>query len=298
MQAIILAAGFGTRLRPYTELRPKPLFPVLNRSLLEVHLATLTALGCHPIVVNAHHLSDQIEKVLQHWPGVFLQLEEEILGTGGSLRKALHVFENKPILVMNGDIFHNIDLNLLYYQHKQHTCPVSMAVHDHSRFNCMTVSRGLVNDFSCAPDTAGLAFTGIHITTPAVLERIPQGCFHHIIDLYAELAGQREIAALRVDGAYWHDMGTPEDYLDLHRYLLGRKKEKYRWLIDPTARLMPGVLLQGWGCIGKNVLVGKGAILKNAVVWDNAVIAPGQKYENAIVTGVDLEPSIHMEGRA
>ena len=285
MQAIILAAGFGTRLRPYTQLRPKPLFPVLNIPLLKIHLATLRALGCSPIVVNAHHLADQVVQALQQWPDVHVQVEEEILGTGGSLREALPVFKNKPILVMNGDIFHNIDLRLLYHHHERRAYPVTMAVHDYPRFNCMTVRGELIQDFSSEPGSPGLAFTGIHVVDPVVLEAVPSGRFHHIINLYSQLAALHKVTAYRVDGACWQDMGTPEDYLELHRTLLETSEGRNRWLIDPSACLEPGVVLEGWGCIGKNARVGKGAVLKNAVVWDNAVLPAGQKYENAILPG-------------
>ena len=88
MQAILLAAGYGTRLRPYTDLRAKPLFPVANRPLLDRLLDQLHAAFAEPVLVNCHHLADQIEAALGDRPEVLVQREAEILGTGGSLRLA------------------------------------------------------------------------------------------------------------------------------------------------------------------------------------------------------------------
>ena len=102
MQAILLAAGYGTRLRPYTDLRAKPLFPVANRPLLDRLLDQLHAAGAVPILVNCHHLADQVEAALGRRPEVLVQRETEILGTGGSLRLAIDRMDNDPVLVVNG----------------------------------------------------------------------------------------------------------------------------------------------------------------------------------------------------
>ena len=78
MQAILLAAGFGTRLKPYTTLRPKPLFPVQNKPLLHILLQKLRQAGCTRIIVNAHHLATQVAAALEGWEEAILQYEPEI----------------------------------------------------------------------------------------------------------------------------------------------------------------------------------------------------------------------------
>ena len=89
MQAMILAAGFGTRLLPYTRYLPKPLFPVLNTPLLSAVVRRLKNFGFSRIVVNCHHLGEKIIAALEDIDGVTIQFEEMILGTGGGLRRAL-----------------------------------------------------------------------------------------------------------------------------------------------------------------------------------------------------------------
>jgi mannose-1-phosphate guanylyltransferase len=281
MQAIVLAAGYGTRLRPYTDLRPKPLFPVLNRPLLHRLIGQVQSCDCRPILVNCHHLAEQIEAALAMWPSVLIQNEPSILGTGGSLRQGLDRMDNDPVLVVNGDLFHDIDLEQVYHRHLLSKNDVTLALHDHHRFNNVGIEGDRVLSFG---GDAGkqMAFTGIHVVDPEVIERIPAGRFHHIIDLYRELAVEGRIGYCRVDGAVWRDIGTPADYLDLHRELLAGKTD---WLIDPTARIGAGVMLEGWGCIGPGAVIGEGSRLCRSVVWDGAHVAAASVFADAIVTG-------------
>ncbi|MCL2789159.1 MAG: NTP transferase domain-containing protein [Desulfobulbus sp.] len=292
MQAIILAAGYGVRLRPYTDFRPKPLLPILNQPLLHRLLGQARDCGCRIVVVNCHHLAEQVEAALASWPGVLVQREPVILGTGGSLRLALDRLENDPVLVMNGDLYHGIDLEYVYHQHLLSKNRVTLALHDHPRFNNVGIEGGLVRSFD-APTGEQLAFTGIQVVDPEVIERIPAGRFYHIIDLYRELAREGWIGFCRVDGARWRDIGTPADYLDLHRELLAKKSG---WLIDPSARVSGDAVLAEWGCIGADAVIGPGARLCRSVVWDGAVVVAGSVLADRIVTVVTGQPELLRTG--
>ncbi len=292
MQAIILAAGFGTRLRPYTLLRPKPLFPILNQPLLKRLLDMLTAVGCRRIIVNCHHLAVQIRNVLASYPQVICQYEPEILGTGGSLRLALNHLDDEPLLVMNGDIIHSIDPVALYEYHRCSTNMVTMAVHDYPRFNTVAVAGDRVLSFQPVTGAQQVAFTGIHVVQPQVLAKIPEHSFFHIIDFYQRLAGAGRVGILRVDDAFWRDIGTPDDYLQLHGELLSGTvamelaeigKRQGNWLVADDVRLAAGVELRDWGCLGKGVRVGRGTILSRCVVWDGADIGADRCLADAIV---------------
>ena len=289
---MILAAGFGTRLRPYTLMRPKPLFPVLNRPLLFILLDRLAEVGCDRIIVNCHHLAGQIRHALKQYPGVICQFEPEILGTGGSLRLALEQLSDEPLLVINGDIFHTIDLVALYAAHKSSANMVTMAVHDYPRFNNVAVAGDRVVSFQPMGAGQQSAFTGIHVVEPEILDRIPAPGFFHIIDLYQELAAVHMVGIKRVDGACWQDIGTPEDYLQLHRQLLtgsadmaytGEGKRQGNWLIAEDVRLAAGVELKNWGCLGRGVRVGRGTILSRCVIWDGADIGVDRHIADAVV---------------
>lgn len=281
MQAILLAAGFGTRLQPYTTLRPKPLFPVLNQPLLFRLLEQLRQCGCRSVVVNCHYLANQIQDALKAYPEVLLQYEPEILGTGGSLRQALFSLLDDPVLVVNGDLYHQIDLEWVYHQHLLSKNDVTLALHDYPYFNQVEVDGGQVRRFASSRPGC-LAFTGIHVIDPEAIDRIPATGFYHIIDLYRQLAEKGRVGFCRVDGALWRDIGTPADYLQLHGELLADRGD---WLIDPQARIGRNVCLQGWGCIGPNAEIGDGARLHCSVVWDNARVLAGSQFADTILTG-------------
>lgn len=296
MQAMILAAGLGTRLRPYTLVRPKPLFPVLNRPLLHILLDMLRGAGCAHIVVNGHHLRRLVRDALRDFPAVAFQDEPEILGTGGGLRQALPGFSAEPVLVMNGDIFHTVDLAALYRHHIRAGNLVTMALHDYPRFRSVAVAGDRIVSFRPAekvPDNDLLAFTGIHVVEPEVIRMIPAGRFHHIIDLYEDLAQSgKPVGFVRVDHSFWRDIGTPEDYLRLHEELLtgsagiepGIHFPRGRWLIDRRAQVAGDASLSGWGCIGR-AEIGRGVSLHNCVVWDGAAVADGSRIQDSIIAG-------------
>ena len=290
MQAMILAAGLGTRLRPYTLIRPKPLFPVLNVPLLHILLDMLVQAGCDRVVVNCHHLAEQIKASVADRPEVILQYEPEILGTGGSLRRALPLFADGPVLVMNGDIYHDVDVRSLMDQHVAGGFSVTMAMHDYDRFNSVCVRGNQVRGFFRKSGSL-LAFTGIHVLDREVIEQIPGCGFFHIIDLYEQLAKAGQVGSLRVDDCFWLDIGTPEDYLDLHRELLCSRKidrsacrdKAGSWCISEQATVADDVVFRDWGAVGPGVKIGGGSQLTRCVVWENVNIASGQQVTDRIV---------------
>ena len=290
MQAMLLAAGLGTRLHPYTLYRPKPLFPVLNEPLLILLLDMLVQAGYERVVVNCHHLADQIEAAVAGRSEVILQHETEILGTGGGLRKALPLFADGPVLVMNGDIYHNIDPAHLMARHVAAALPVSMAMHEYQRFNSVAVRDNKVRAFSSPAGFSEsgelLAFTGIHVVHTDVIRQIPKNQFFHIIDLYAELAAAGQVGSHRVDGCFWRDIGTPGDYLELHREILwagAEEKNVPSWYISEKAAVAETVVFRDWGVIGPEVVIGENVELTRCVVWDKVVIPPDHRLKDRII---------------
>lgn len=106
-QCMIFAAGYGKRLKPLTDYTPKPLIPIGNTTCLDEAIRKVTEAGIKKIVVNTHHLAEQIHTHLEHkYPFITISHEPEILETGGGLIKALSYFDqSKPILIVNGDIW-------------------------------------------------------------------------------------------------------------------------------------------------------------------------------------------------
>ncbi len=299
MKAMVLAAGLGTRLRPYSLKRPKPLFPVLDTPLLTHTLTQLRQRGVEGIVVNAHHLREQIRAMLHGQRDVHVQMEDMELGTGGGLRLAQRHFGEAPFLAVNGDIVHDLDLAAVYRTHCASGADVTMVLHDCPRFNNVRVNGegGIVGFTGAAGEGERLlAFTGVQVINPAVLSLIPEGIFYNIIDCYAELLKSGgKIQALVVSGHFWTDMGTPADYLKLHEdiVLKGRMpgfsagSGGRPFYLGKDAVLGPGVLLQDWVAIGHGASIGEGASLTRVVVWDGARVAPGSIVTDSIITEGD-----------
>jgi aminoglycoside/choline kinase family phosphotransferase/dTDP-glucose pyrophosphorylase len=223
MKALILAAGFGTRLLPYTRSRPKPLFTIAGIPLLDLTIRQLERSGCRAAAVNTHHHHDQIEAYLQKGRyniPVSTRFEPEILGTGGAIKNLSDFWDTEPFMVVNGDVVSEIDLAWVYRRHRSHRHPVTLVLRDDPRFNTVAVGRdGLVRGFggtTAAGDSDELrflTFTGIQVLDPEVLDYIPPARFFSSIDAYRRIIAEgRGVAALVADAPYWNDLGTPERY--------------------------------------------------------------------------------------
>jgi len=205
MNAMILAAGFGTRLRPYSKFLPKPLFPVCNRPILFRVLHQIFEFMPCNIVVNAHYLSDDIERTLHHESKVFVQKERKILGTGGGVRKALASFSQDTLIIVNSDIFHTIDLHSIVKEHKKSGRMVSLVLHDYPRFNKIAIDPVSQRILSFDGDQGEnlLAFTGIHVVEPEILCDIPLDTYVDIISFYRQLLARGiSLTGLKVSGHY------------------------------------------------------------------------------------------------
>lgn len=283
MKAMILAAGFGTRLQPYSLLRPKPLFPVLNTPLLLHTMQRLQADGFSDIAVNCHHLAPLIIEQLKGVAGVHVFHEETVLGTGGGLKNAEKWFADEPVLVTNGDIYHDLHFANIMQTHKQQGNLATLVCHDYPRFNVVSLdqNQSIMQFTACGDAKSVVAFTGVHVLQPRALSIVSKG-FSSIIDCYRYWVGQGErIRALMTGDHFWMDMGTPEDYLALHESLL--KSSRVPYLVHPSVDTSQ-VTLTDWVSIGENAILGEGCHLERVVVWDGAEVAPGAYLKDTIVT--------------
>ena len=234
MKAMILAAGFGTRLRPLTDDRPKALVQINGRTLLEIVLARLRAFGIHEVIINAHHFAEKLVDYLKANDNFGMKIEvsreDVLLDTGGGLKKAAHFFlagnpqSEDPILVHNVDVISAIDLACMAQVHTTNKALATLAVQDRetSRYllfdeHLHLCGRRIGRD---APfemvrpsrQVEPLAFSGIHIVSPRLFKMLTEDGAFSIITSYLRLAGQGEtILGFRADEYYWRDLGRPDD---------------------------------------------------------------------------------------
>lgn len=223
MKAMILAAGLGTRLLPFTEFTPKPLFTISGHPLLDIIIHSLQSAGCKAVIINTHHLYKEIDSFLasqQYTIPVCTRYEPVILGTAGAIKNTADFWDNQPVMVINSDIFTDIDLRKVYDFHLSHNHQATLVLHDCAEFNNVLVDK---NDFitgildqgkeAKVGQTRKLAFTGIQVLDPEVLRLIPDGVFSSSVNVYRKLIlSGKKIKAYISKKYYWKDIGTPERY--------------------------------------------------------------------------------------
>ncbi len=222
MKAMILAAGYGTRLRPYTDHTPKPLFSIAGRPLLDVIINQLQKAGCKAVIINTHHLHHRIETYLadrNYEIEVSTRFEPQILGTGGAIKNVADFWDDRPFMVVNADIVADINLEDVYEAHCRHRSPATLVLCDDPSFNSVSVIdskwiTGFTNPAGDSPPAGDLlTFTGIQVLEPQVLNHIPENRFSSSIDAYKKiLADGSQLRAFIVPKKQWQDIGTPQNY--------------------------------------------------------------------------------------
>ena len=234
MNALIFAAGLGTRLGVFTKDTPKALVEVCGKPMLEHQLLHLKKAGANVVVINVHHFADRIADFIlkNNSFGMDIRISDEsdmLLDTGGGLRKALPLFDNdKPVLLHNADIFSSIDLKRLYNSHIEMQNDVTMVVADRDTtrklyFNENGILKGWRNsvdgkersifaDFNylkCKP----FAFQGVHVVSQTVLKYLNMVTEEKfgITGFYIDYADRLQISAMEDPNPFcWVDAGKPE----------------------------------------------------------------------------------------
>ena len=294
--ALVLAAGYGTRLRPLTDVLPKPLAPLLGRPLLDHALDRLAAAGVTRVAVNAHHLGDLIAAHLAaraDGPPTVLYPEPEILGTAGPLHAARALLGEGPaFLLHNGDVWCDADLTAALDLRRAHDAEGVLLLTDLPRVNSVRLGAdGRVRDvagLAHAPARDGdrlLTYTGVAVFARRFLERIPPGPS----GLAPALAAAAAVGGLRglvIPLRAWSDLGTPRSYLEAHAELLA-VGERIR--VAATADVDPGVLLEGFAAIGDGARVGPGVTLSDCVVLPGAEVhGPGRRHRVVLGPGWEM----------
>lgn len=230
MRAMLLAAGLGTRLRPLTVDRPKALVEIAGHPLLEIALRRLREFGIRDVIVNVHHFADVVIDYLKKNDNFGMRIEisreEVLLDTGGGLKKAAWFFttSTEPFLLHNVDVLSTIDLHRMLQFHLQSQALATLAVQrrETSRYLLFDEQNQLCGRRTGQnqppemvrplQNSRALAFSGVHIISPRLLESLSGDGAFSIITSYLSLAGGgQKIVAFRADDYYWRDLGRPEN---------------------------------------------------------------------------------------
>lgn len=288
--AFVLGAGLGTRLRPLTNRRPKPLVPVANRPLLAHAFGHLAAAGIERFVVNTHWHAERYAEFFpdRRWEGrpvAFVEEQPEVLETAGGIWNARAQLEGGTFVVYNGDIFSDLPLAPLLTRHREHGNEVTLVLRSRggNRNVAFEEADGRVIDLrrTLRPEVEPRhLFTGIYVVEPAFIARIPAGRKLSVVPIFHEMirAGGRLGGIVIDDGAWW-DLGTRGEYLAVHAALANRGAP---W-VAADSHVAPDARISGATAIARGARIGAGAELRDCIVWEDAEVAPGSRLTRCIV---------------
>jgi mannose-1-phosphate guanylyltransferase len=312
MKALILAGGFGTRLRPLSCTRPKLMFPIANRTLLDWIMEALAQEGVTQVVLAVNYMADALKRAFgssKHGVEIVYSREKKPLGTGGPIKKAESLLRegNSPFLVLNGDIISSLNYSELFRMHQDFGGTGTIALHeveDPTRFGVVELEGNRINRFVEKPSSheapSHLVNAGIYVLDPSVFDLIPKE---------KKVSMEREVFPIMVSrgGLYgyrfqglWVDTGKPDDYFLANRLILDRIAEDAPVISDEakvssTAKIIPptiigdSVVIEDDACvgpyasIGDGVTLGKGTRVKNAILFPHTWIESYTSITGAII---------------
>lgn len=320
MKAVILVGGLGTRLRPLTLNTPKAMMPVLNTPFLEYVIRRLSRHDVKEIVMAISHLAEPIKDYFGDGSRLGVKLnytiEETALGTAGAIKNAENYLDNEAFLVLNGDIFTDLDLTAIIASHKHNQSLATIAltpVENPTIYGLIESDDfGKITRFLEKPKwedvTTNMINAGTYILEPEVLAFIPPKTnfsFEH--EVFPPLLEQGKKIYAFPSLCYWMDIGTPEKYRQLNLDLLNGKSNQYNLdpstgisigrqsKCHPTAKITAPVVIGNNCSIGENARltgplvigsdssVSENAVIENCIIWHNVSIEAGVSIRHSII---------------
>jgi len=310
LKALVLAGGFGTRLRPLSCTRPKMLFPVANQALLDWTLRNLSEGGVDTVILAVNYMAEALVRYFGPTKfdlGIIYSREERPLGTGGPIKKAADLLQDgDSFLVLNGDVISDIDYRRLVAFHRQKgglATIVLFQVQDPSRYGAVELDgEGRILRFMEKPEPgeapSNLVNAGIYVMDRRVLDYIPEGRpVSTEKEVFPLLAKEGLLYGYEARGL-WVDIGVPEDYLQANSLLLSKLdgvQVDEGSKVDGSAKVLPpssigaGVEVGADSVIGPNtsvsnyVHIGRGCRIENSIVFPGATIGDYTSVRNAVI---------------
>lgn len=304
MKAMILAAGFGTRLFPLTIDRTKPAIPFLGKPLVGYVAEYVAKFGFNEVVVNLHHQPESVKEALGDGSDFGVKIHytlesPKILGTAGALDNARHLLEDDTFVIVNGKLITDIDISAAIETHKKSGAIATMVLKPNvkrEKFTEVYAKDGFLTGFGDfahpftqeeIKDTTGklsapLMFTGIHILEPRVFEYIPRNVYSDIVPTFYNPALRKgEKIGVHITDANWYELSTIPRYLDISLAMGPQVQAGNNCLVSGRATVKDSIM---WD----NVTIGDDAHLYRTIIADDVRIEAGEHYENAAIVRADM----------
>ena len=296
MDVIVLAGGFGTRLRPWTESIPKPLLPILDKSMIEHVVEVLPEAQVDRVLIAAGY---GIDKMREHFAGIPLPYEVVIveekmpLGTGGAIANCKEYLSGGTFCVINGDLITSLGVEDMLDFHRSNggIATISLReVEDPTRFGVadFTKETGKIRRFQEKPTIeeaySNLINAGTYILEPEIFKLMPQGPHSIERDVYEDLAATGGLNGFPFEG-WFVDAGTPTSFIEASQACITGEKfssgssDGDSWFGEGSKST--GVVVAS--SVGKNASVGNGTVIRDSVILEGATIGPGCDLEGCLI---------------
>lgn len=316
---MILAGGFGTRLRPLSCTRPKTLFPVVNKPLLQWIYEQISKSNIQEAILAVNGLTAfyiKNERIPKHGLKIKYSIDppKKPLGTGGPIKNAEKLIgHTETFLVLNGDIFVEVDYKEILETHRKTKALATIAlfeVEDPTRYGVAEITeKGRITRFIEKPakGTAptNLINAGIYVLNPEIFSYIPKG--KHVSmerEIFPKLVEEGKLYGHKINGL-WMDIGKPEEYLEANKTVLdalirphktkNNIQQKNPVAVDKSAKIGGQSVIGPYAIIGKNVAVGENVQIKESVILPEAAIDDSTSINGAIIgEGVKIGKNVKI----
>ena len=318
MKAMALAAGKGTRLFPLTGEIPKPMAPVVNTPIIEHIFDLLAGHSIEEVHVNVHYLADALlgaygEESRVNGMSVYLEREDELLGTAGGVKRLADRFD-ETFVIVSGDALTDVNIQKLVEFHRERDALATIAlrwVYDTSEFGVVEVDEdGDILGFQEKPSPeeaiSTLANTGIYVLEPRALDYIPEDTFFDFAnDVFPQLLENGERFVGYQEDFYWSDIGTLEAYRKAQYDVLsgkvgvkipGEKRREGLW-VGEDAQIHSSAHIEGHVLVGRDAVIGRDVtLLGDVTVGTDCWIRPNATIKRSILLpGASVGDGAYLE---
>jgi len=320
MKGVIIAGGFGTRMRPLTLTTPKPILPICNKPFLLIKIEQLKKHGINDIILCLQYLPDSIKEVLnaqkdQIGVNIHYVIEDVPLGTAGAIKNAEKYFDGDTLVICNGDILTDLDITAMNDFHKEKQAEITIAtteVSDPSAFGLILSDQhkkifrflekpsfeklaeiAAKNSNTTTKGSLSLNYinAGTYLIESEVFEMVPFGKKVSIErETFPDLLENGSNLFAYDSSCYWLDLGTPEKYLQAHQDVLNSKieidttgKDWNENIVDNETLIPASLKTEGASSFGKNVKIGTNCTIKDSVILDNVCIGDNVTLKECIL---------------
>jgi mannose-1-phosphate guanylyltransferase len=310
-KAFVLGAGLGIRLRPLTNVLPKPLLPIFGKPLITFALDHLSQAGIEKIWINIHHLHQKFATLIsdQRYHAIELVHEPELLETGGGMKNLETRIGSETFIVYSGDILTDIAVEELVEAHFTQQNEVTLALRSTGLSTAVRWSSdtGQVLDLfgDLKSGAAGrYDFAGISIWNPSVFARIPENTRVSFVPILADwLKAGAKIGGVVLEEDRWFNVGTRAEYLRLHQAIASegwspRYIHDVEWpvRIERSARISATSTIEGASYVGDDCRVDRDVFITDSILLAGSSVASGVSMRSCIVGGATVSSGIYVGG--